>query len=345
MRKLLALICLTLPLHADPVKSITGAGATFPTPLYAKWAEGYKSKVGTEVNYQSIGSGGGIKQVEAKTVDFGATDKPLSEQDLEKKKLIQFPAVIGGLVLVVNIDGVTSVVNEPTKRVSNVPFLVLDGETIGEIFAGKITKWNDPKIVKLNPGINFPDAEIAPVHRADGSGTTYVFVSYLQKASTSWKDKKPDSTADWPTGVGAKGNEGVAGFVQNNKNTIGYVEYAYAKQNKLPYTALINKDGKRVEASIENFQAAASTIKWEEAKDYDLTDQPGEKVWPITDPTYILIHKDLLAERLESVKEVVKFFEWSFDNGTELAKQLDYVPLPESLIKKIKNDWQKNGMK
>ena len=307
---------------------ITGAGATFPFPIYSKWADAYKKETGNGLNYQSIGSGAGIKQIEAKTVTFGATDMPLKVEQLDKSGLIQWPMVMGAIVPVVNIDGV-----KPGE-------LVFDGQTLAEIYLGKITKWDDPAIKKLNPNVNLPSAAIAVVHRADGSGTTFNFTNYLSKASADWKSKVGEGTAvEWPTGVGAKGNEGVAANVAQTKNSIGYVEYAYAKQNKLVYTSMVNRAGKTVAPTVEAFQAAASNADWTHAPGYYviLTDQPGEKSWPITASTFILMQR-VPTDKVASA-EAIKFFKWAFANGGKMAEELDYIPMPENVVKLIEKTW------
>src|ERR1700727_2582771 len=281
---------------------ITGAGSSFIYPVLSKWADGFKKDSGSAVNYQSIGSGGGIKQIQAKTVTFGATDKPLKVDELEKDGLAQWPMVMGAIVPVVNIEGVKA------------GDMALDGGTLADIYSGKITKWDDPAIKKLNPKLTLPSTAIAVVHRSDGSGTTFNFTDYLSKVSPDWKSKVGSDTAvEWPVGVGAKGNEGVAGNVGQAKNSIGYVEYAYAKQNKLPYTAMINKAGKTVQPTNEGFQAAASNADWAHAPGYYLilTDQPGDKSWPIVASTFVLMHKDS-ADKAAS-QEAVKFFKFAFD--------------------------------
>jgi phosphate transport system substrate-binding protein len=307
---------------------ITGAGSTFIYPVLSKWADGYMKESGSAVNYQSIGSGAGIKQIQAKTVTFGATDKPLSVDQLEKDGLAQWPMVMGAIVPVVNIEGV-----KPGD-------MVLDGETLGKIFLGEITKWDDPAIKKLNPKLALPSDVIAVVHRADGSGTTFNFTDYLSKVSADWKSKVGSGTAvEWPVGVGAKGNEGVSGNIGQTKDSIGYVEYAYAKQNKLIFTKLVNKAGKTVDPSMEAFQAAASNADWAHAPGYYLilTDQPGEKSWPIVASTFILMHKDG-ADKAAS-GEAVKFFKWAFANGGKMAEELDYIPMPDPVVKLIEKTW------
>jgi phosphate transport system substrate-binding protein len=307
---------------------ITGAGATFPFPIYSKWADAYKKETGNGLNYQSIGSGGGIKQIEAKTVTFGATDMPLKVEQLEKDGLIQWPMVMGAIVPVVNLEGV-----KPGE-------LVFDGDTLANIYLGKITKWDDPAIKKLNPKVNLPTDAITVVRRSDGSGTTFNFTDYLSKASPEWKTKVGSGTAvEWPAGVGAKGNEGVSGNVGQTKNSIGYVEYAYAKQNKLTYTAMVNKAGKAVQPTVEAFQAAASNADWAKAPGYYviLTDQPGEKSWPVTASTFILMHKEP-ADKAASA-EAIKFFKWAFAKGDKMAEELDYIPMPEPVVKLIEKTW------
>jgi phosphate transport system substrate-binding protein len=307
---------------------ITGAGSTFIYPVLSKWADAYKKESGNGVNYQSIGSGAGIKQVQAKTVTFGATDAPLKAEQLEKDGLAQWPMIMGAIVPVVNIDGVKA------------GDLVLDGETLGSIFLGKITKWDDAAIKKLNPNASLPSAAIAVVHRADGSGTTFNFTNYLSKVNADWKSKVGEGTAvEWPVGVGAKGNEGVAANVGQTKNAIGYVEYAYAKQNKLTYTGLVNKAGKPVQPTNEGFQAAAANADWSHAPGYYLilTDQPGDKSWPIVASTFILLHKE--ATDKAASQEALKFFKFSFEKGAKMAEDLDYISMPEAVIQQIEKTW------
>ena len=307
---------------------ITGAGSSFIFPVLSKWADAYKKDTGGIVNYQSIGSGAGIKQVQAKTVTFGATDAPLKAEQLEKDGLAQWPMIMGAIVPVVNIDGV-----KPGD-------IVLDGQTLADIFQAKITKWDDPAIKKLNPNVNLPAAAISVVHRSDASGTTFNFTDYLAKVSAEWKSKLGSGTAvEWPAGVGAKGNEGVSANVGQTKNSIGYVEYAYAKQNKLTYTALVNKAGKTVAPTTEAFQAAASNADWAHAPGYYLilTDQPGDKSWPIVASTFILMHKD--ATDKAASHEAIKFFKFAFEKGTKMAEELDYIPMPDSVIKLIEKTW------
>jgi phosphate transport system substrate-binding protein len=307
---------------------ITGAGSTFIYPVLSKWADGYKKESGSGVNYQSIGSGAGIKQIQAKTVTFGATDAPLKVDQLEKDGFAQWPMIMGAIVPVVNVEGVKA------------GDMVLDGDTLAKIYLGEITKWDDSAIKKLNPKLNLPSAAIAVVHRADGSGTTFNFTDYLSKVSADWKTKVGSGTAvEWPAGVGAKGNEGVSGNIGQTKNAIGYVEYAYAKQNKLAYTALVNKAGKTVQPTTAAFQAAASNADWAHAPGYYLilTDQPGETSWPIVASTFILMHKDSTDKA--SSQEAIKFFKWSFENGGKMAEELDYIPMPDAVIKLIENTW------
>jgi phosphate transport system substrate-binding protein len=307
---------------------ITGAGATFPFPIYSKWADAYKKETGNGLNYQSIGSGGGIKQIQAKTVTFGATDMPLKVDQLDKDGLVQWPMVMGAIVPVVNIEGV-----KPGD-------MVFDGETLANIYLGKITKWDDAAIKKLNPNVKLPSEAITVVRRSDGSGTTFNFTDYLSKVSADWKSKVGSGTAvEWPAGVGAKGNEGVSGNISQTKNSIGYVEYAYAKQNKLTYTALVNKGGKTVQPTVEAFQAAASNADWIHAPGYYviLTDQPGDKSWPITASTFILMHKD--ATDKAASQDALKFFKWAFANGGKMAEELDYIPMPDNVVKLIEKTW------
>jgi phosphate transport system substrate-binding protein len=307
---------------------ITGAGSTFIYPVLSKWADAYKKESGDGVNYQSIGSGAGIKQIQAKTVTFGATDMPLKADQLEKDGLTQWPMIMGAIVPVVNIEGVKA------------GDMALDGETLADIYSGKITKWDDPAIKKLNPKLSLPSTAIAVVHRADGSGTTFNFTDYLSKVSADWKSKVGSGTAvEWPVGVGAKGNEGVSGNIGQTKDSIGYVEYAYAKQNKLTYTKLVNKAGKTVEPSMEAFKAAAANADWTHAPGYYLilTDQPGEKSWPIVASTFVLMHKEP-ADKAASA-EAVKFFKFAFDKGTKMAEELDYISMPDSVVKLIEKTW------
>ena len=307
---------------------ITGAGATFPFPLYSKWADAYKKETGNGLNYQSIGSGAGIKQIQAKTVTFGASDAPLKPEQLEKDGLLQWPQAMGALVPVVNLEGI-----KPGE-------LVFSGELLGDIYLGKVKKWNDPAIAKLNPKLKLPSDAITVVRRSDGSGTTFLWTDYLSKANAEWKAKAGSGTAvEWPTGVGAKGNEGVAGNVSQTKNSIGYVEYAYAKQNKLTHGAVINKAGKTIQPTIEAFQAAAANADWANSKNYYLilTDQPGDASWPITGATFIIMHKDPVDKA--AAKEAIKFFKWAFEKGDKMAQELDYIPMPDTVVKQIEKTW------
>jgi phosphate transport system substrate-binding protein len=307
---------------------ITGAGSTFIFPVLSKWADAYKKETGNGVNYQSIGSGAGIKQIEASTVTFGATDAPLKAEQLQKDGLSQWPMIMGAIVPVVNIEGVKA------------GDMVLDGPTLAQIYLGKITKWDDAAIKKLNPNVKLPSEAISVVHRADGSGTTFNFTDYLSKVSPDWKSKVGEGTAvEWPAGVGAKGNEGVAGNISQTKNSIGYVEYAYAKQNKLTYTQMINKAGKTVQPTNAAFQAAASNADWTNAPGYYLilTDQPGDKSWPIVASTFILMHKE--ASDKASSQEALKFFKFAFEKGAKSAEDLDYIPIPDNVIKLIEKTW------
>ncbi len=307
---------------------ITGAGATFPFPVYSKWADVYKKETGNGLNYQSIGSGGGIKQIMAKTVTFGASDMPLKGEDLDKAGLLQFPMVMGGLVAVYNLDGI-----KPGE-------LVFDGPTLAKIYLGEIKTWDDATIKKLNPDVKLPAQAIAVVSRSDGSGTTFVWTDYLSKVSADWKSKVGANTAvQWPIGIGAKGNEGVANNVQQTKGAIGYVEYAYAKQNKLSFARMLNKDGKTVSPNLENFQAAAASADWLSAPGFGiiLTDQAGSATWPITNPTFILMHKKAVDAAASA--EALKFFEWAYSKGDKMAADLDYVPLPPAVVGQIQKSW------
>ena len=308
--------------------NVTGAGASFPYPIYAKWAAAYHKETGKQVNYQSIGSGGGQQQIIAKTVDFGASDDPMKGEALDKDNLLQFPAVIGGTVPVVNIDGI-----EPGQ-------LKLSGAVLGDIYLGKITKWNDPAIQALNGDLKLPEKSIVVVHRSDGSGTTFGWTNYLSKVSPDWKEKVGEGKAvKWPTGQGGKGNEGVAAYVRQLKDSIGYVEYAYAKQNQLAWAQLQNKDGVFVQPSQETFAAAAANADWnsEPGMGVILTDEPGADSWPVTSATFILMHKQ--QDKPENAKSVLTFFNWAFDQGADMATELDYVPLPKEVTDQIKQVW------
>ncbi|RDI25215.1 phosphate ABC transporter substrate-binding protein (PhoT family) [Pseudacidovorax intermedius] len=304
----------------------TGAGASFPAPLYAKWASDFNKATGVKINYQSVGSGAGIKQIEAKTVDFGASDAPLKDAELESKGLLQFPTVIGGVIPVVNIQGIKA------------GELKLSGQVLGDIYLGKIAKWNDPAIKALNPSLNLPDAAIAPVRRADGSGTSFLFTNYLSKVNTEWKDKVGEGTAvNWPTGAGGKGNEGVAAFVGRLPNSIGYVEYAYVKQNKMTYALLQNSAGKFVSPEDTAFKAAAAGADWNKSFYQVLTNQPGDGAWPITGATFILMHK--VQDKPAQGTTVLKFFDWAYKNGDKTADDLDYVPMPDAVKATIRKSW------
>jgi len=314
---------------AAQAAEISGAGATFPYPIYAKWAEAYAAKTGLKMNYQSIGSGGGIKQITAKTVDFGASDMPLKPADLDKDGLTQFPMVMGGVVPVINVPGIAA------------GQLKLDGKTLADIYLGKITKWNDPAIAALNSGLKLPDLAIAPVYRSDGSGTTFIFTHYLSEVSPEWKDKVGENTSvQFPTGLGGKGNEGVSAMASRTGGAIGYVEYAYAKQNKLTYALLRNEDGEFVSPDSAAFRAAAANADWSKAQDFNLllTNQPGKASWPITGATFILMHKQQVKP--ETAREVINFFAWAYLNGGKLADDLDYVPMPENVVKLVEQSWQ-----
>jgi phosphate transport system substrate-binding protein len=308
---------------------ISGAGATFPYPIYAKWADAYKKETGNGLNYQSIGSGGGIKQIKAKTVTFGATDAPLTGKDLDESGLAQFPMVMGGIVPVVNLEGI-----KPGD-------LTIDGPTLAKIFMGEIKTWDDAAIKKLNSSVKLPSQAIAIVHRSDGSGTTYNFAYYLSEVSADWKSKVGVNTSvQWPVGIGAKGNEGVANNVANTKGSIGYVEYAYAKQNKLTFTKMINKAGKAVLPTSETFQAAAANADWKSKPGYGvlLANQPGDQSWPITAPTWILVYKQ--PSDPAATGEALKFFAWAYKNGSKMAEELDYVPMPPSVAADIEKYWK-----
>jgi len=310
---------------------ISGAGATFPYPIYAKWADAYKKETGNGLNYQSIGSGGGIKQIKAKTVTFGASDAPLPGKELDESGLVQFPMVMGGIVPVVNLDGV-----KPGE-------LVIDGPTLAKIFLGDIKKWNDPAIAKLNAQVKLPDQAIAIVHRSDGSGTTFNFTYYLSDVDADWKSKVGTNAAvQWPAGIGAKGNEGVANNVANTKGSIGYVEYAYALQNKLTFTKMVNKSGKTVAPTSEAFQAAAANADWSSQPGFGviLANQPGDKAWPMTAATWILLYKQ--PTDAAATGEALKFFAWAYKNGAKAAEELDYVPMPAKVVKDVEAYWTKN---
>jgi phosphate transport system substrate-binding protein len=330
MRKLLILAAATIGLSgAAQAADITGAGATFPFPIYSKWAEAYKKETNIGLNYQSIGSGGGIRQIKAKTVAFGATDAPLKGEDLAKDGLIQFPTVMGGVVPAINIAGIEA------------RQLKLTGPLIAEIYMGTIKKWNDPKIVALNPGLKLPDANITPVYRSDGSGTTFVFTDYLSKVSADWKSKVGTNTSvQWAVGIGGKGNEGVSASVKQVANSIGYVEYAYAKQNKLSYALIQNADGQFPDPDDKSFQAAAANADWNAAPGFgiSLNNQKGAQAWPITAATFLLVHAK--PEKPEEVGAALKFVDWAFKNGDQLALDLEYVPLPANVKDQVRASWK-----
>jgi phosphate transport system substrate-binding protein len=323
-----AAVAATLSLAAGVVlaEDVTGAGASFPAPIYAKWADAYNKAVGVRVNYQSVGSGAGIKQIKAKTVDFGASDMPLKDDELAKDGLVQFPMVIGGVVPVVNVKGIT-----PGQ-------LKLTGEVLGDIYLGKVTKWNDAAITALNAGVALPDAEIAVVRRADGSGTSFIFTNYLSKVNAEWKAKVGEGTAvNWPAGAGGKGNEGVSSYVQRLPNSIGYVEYAYAKQNKMAFVQMKNKDGQFVTPDDPNFKAAAAGADWAKSFYQVLTEQPGKDAWPLTGATFILMHK--VQAKPEQGAAALKFFDWAYTGGDKMAEDLDYVHMPESVKALVRKQW------
>jgi phosphate transport system substrate-binding protein len=322
----LAIAAVSFPSFAA---DITGAGATFPYPIYAKWAEAYKKSSNIGMNYQSIGSGGGIKQIKARTVDFGASDMPLDAAELEKEGLTQFPAVMGGVVPVLNLEGI-----KPGQ-------VKLTGQVLAGIYGGKITKWNAPEITSLNQGVNLPAADITVVHRSDGSGTTFLFTDYLSKVSPEFKTAVGASTAvKWPAGVGGKGNEGVAANVQRIKGSIGYVEYAYAKRNNIPHVQLQNREGQFVQPDDETFKAAAAGADWAKTPGFALvlTNQPGKQSWPITGASFILMHK----AQVDTAKgqAVLKFFDWAYKNGGAMATELEYVPMPAAVVKVVQDAWK-----
>jgi phosphate transport system substrate-binding protein len=311
---------------AAAAQDVTGAGSSFVAPVLAKWAAEYNKQTGVRINYQSVGSGAGIKQIDAKTVDFGASDMPLTDADLAKKGQVQFPVVIGGVIPVVNIKGVA-----PGQ-------LHLNGPVLADIYLGKVTRWNDPALKALNPGVNLPDAAITSVHRADGSGTSFIFTNYLSKVSPDWKAKVGEGTSvNWPAGAGGKGNEGVAAFVGRLPNSIGYVEYAYVKQNRMTYAQMQNAAGKMVAPDDTAFKAAAANADWKKSFFQILTNQPGEKSWPITGTTYVLMHK--MQDKPAVGAAVLKFFEWGFQHGDKIAEELDYVPMPDSVKAQIEKLW------
>lgn len=314
---------------ANAAASLTGAGATFPAPVYAKWADSYQKATGNKVNYQGIGSSGGLKQILANTVDFGASDAPLSDDKLQQDGLFQFPTVIGGVVMAVNVPGI-----KPGD-------LLLNGKLLGDIYLGNIKKWNDPAISQLNPALKLPDMDIAVVRRADGSGTSFVFTSYLSKVNEEWKTKiGAGTTVNWATGLGGKGNDGVAAFVQRLPGSIGYVEYAYAKQNNLTWTKLVSADGQVVTPTETSFSNSAKGADWSRTFAQDLTNQSGADVWPISSTTFILMHKK--QNKPEQGAEVLKFFDWAYNNGNQQANDLDYATLPQNVVEQIRAAWKTN---
>jgi len=315
-------------LTAVQAQNVTGAGASFPAPLYARWAADYNKATGNRINYQSVGSGAGIRQIRGKTVDFGASDAPLTDEELAKDGMIQFPTVIGGVVPVVNIAGMKS------------GDMKLSGVVLGDIYLGKIIKWNDAAIAKLNPGVKLPDAQISVVRRADGSGTSFIFTNYLSKVNDEWKSKVGEGTAvNWPTGAGGKGNEGVAAFVQRLPNSIGYVEYAYAKQNKMTYPLLQNASGNFVAPDDTSFKAAAAGADWSKSFHQILTNQSGKDAWPITGATFIMMHTK--QDKPKEAAAALRFFDWAYKNGDQVALELDYVPMPDSVKTAIRQQWSK----
>ena len=306
---------------------ITGAGSTFAAPIYTKWADAYQKSGGGKVNYQGIGSSGGIKQIQAKTVDFAGSDAPMKDEDLAKAGLFQFPTVVGGVVPAINVPGVKA------------GEITLSGPVLGDIYLGKIKKWNDPEIVALNPKVKLPDLDIAVVRRADGSGTSFIWTNYLSKVSPEWKSKVGEgTTVNWPTGTGGKGNDGVAAFVQRLPGAIGYVEWAYAKQNHMVYTAMKNDSGAVVQPDTETFKAAAAGADWKKSFYQILTNEPGKDAWPVVGATFVLLHT--AQDKPEQGKETLKFFDWAFKNGTPAADSLDYISLPPSVVSEIEQQWK-----
>lgn len=328
MKSLTAALALAGTVTTAMAQDVTGAGASFPAPLYARWAADYNKATGNRINYQSVGSGAGIRQIRGKTVDFGASDAPLKDEELAKDGMVQFPMVIGGVVPVVNIAGIA------TRQMK------LSGAVLGDIYLGKISKWNDPAIAALNPGLKLPDAQIAVVRRADGSGTSFIFTNYLSKVNAEWQSKVGEGTAvNWPTGAGGKGNEGVAAFVQRLPNSIGYVEYAYAKQNKMTYPLLQNAAGNFVAPDDSSFKAAAAGADWSKSFYQILTNQPGKESWPITGATFILMH--LKQDKPQQAAAVLRFLDWAYKNGDQTALELDYVPMPDSVKSAVRQQWTK----
>jgi phosphate transport system substrate-binding protein len=323
-------VAATVVLSAGAVQAqdVTGAGATFPAPLYAKWADAYNKATGQKINYQSVGSSAGLRQIRAKTVDFGASDIPLSDADLAKDGLIQFPTVMGGVVPVINVRGI-----QPGQ-------VRLTGQVLGDIYLGKITKWNDPALTALNPGVPLPDAAIAPVRRADGSGTTFIFTNYLSKVNAEWKSKVGEGAAvNWPTGAGGKGNEGVAAFVQRLPNSIGYVEYSYAKTNRMSHVQLRNAAGNFVAPDDATFKAAAAGASWDKTFFQILTEQPGAQAWPITGATFIVMQAK--QDNAAKAASVLRFFDWAYANGDKMSSELEYVSLPDSVEALVRREWAK----
>jgi len=327
--RLLAGAAIAIATAGAQAQNITGAGATFPAPIYAKWAEAYKAATGAQLNYQAIGSGGGVKQITARTVDFGASDDPMSGPDLEKNNLLQFPAVIGGIVAIFNLPGIAA--NEMT----------LSGPVLADMYRGTIKTWNDPAIARLNPGLKLPATAITLVYRSDSSGTTAVFTDYLAKVSPDFKASPgAGKTVNWPAGIGGRGNAGVAANVMKIGGSLGYVEYAYAKQNRMSYASMINRDGKTVKAGDMSFAVAAEKADWTSAPGFgaDLNNQAGESAWPITSASFILMHK--VAQNGARSAEALKFFRWALNNGQKLATELDYVPLPAAVVKQVEASWK-----
>ena len=322
----LAAMALTFSAGTVMAQDVTGAGATFPAPLYAKWADAYNKATGARINYQSVGSGAGLKQIRGKTVDFGASDMPLKDDELAKDGLVQFPTVIGGVVPVVNIQGIKA------------GQIKLTGQLLGDIYLGKITKWNDAALTAINPGVPLPDAAISVVRRAYGSGTSFIFTNYLSKVNEEWKAKVGEGTAvNWPTGAGGKGNEGVAAFVTRLPNSIGYVEYAYVKQNKMTYTLLKNKDGNFAMPHDANFKSAAAGADWSKTFYQVLTEQPGKDTWPLSGATFIMMHK--AQDKPTQASNSLKFFEWAFHTGDKMAEELEYVALPDTVKALVRKQW------
>ena len=331
MKRLIVTLLAAVSLSSQ-AQDITGAGATFPAPIYAQWAADYHKATGTKINYQSVGSGAGIKQIEAKTVTFGASDMPLTDEKLKELGLFQFPTVIGGVVPVVNVKGI-----KPGE-------LKLTGAVLGDIYLGKITKWDDPMIKQLNPTVALPSETITVVRRADGSGTTFIWTNYLSKVNAEFKSKVGEGTAvNWPVGAGGKGNEGVSAFVSRLPNSIGYVEYAYVKQNKMTYTMVQNSAGNWINPSDDAFKAAAAGADWTKTYYQILTNQNGKESWPISGATFILIH--LKPLKPEDIKSALKFFDWAYASGDKAADDLDYVPLPDPVKNHIRADWARLGLK